>query len=300
MVRMNYKNIKFGKFLKKIRQEKKVTQEDLAYHSFININTISNMENGKVDIDLDKLETISEVLNVDLVEEYLYLLLNDSEKINNIIDNFNSRDRYSGSSQVEEISILTEIENTSRRKFIKQKAKKLKLLFQSIEIKDDINKKKSLIIKALNTSNDFDFVNLDSNNYDIIDYRLLMNYAFYVNNLNVRLKYFKFIEKSSVDNDNLNSILYHNMAVTYYILYKSYLALYYINKSISSNRHNPVSPIMLYQKSLILYDLSLDYKKYVRLTLETSKKINENLFAILLKKYTLKAQDDKNFIISYT
>lgn len=300
MTSINYKNIKFGKFLKKIRQEKKVTQEDLAYRSFININTISNMENGKVDIDLDKLEIISDVLNVDLVEEYLYLLLNDSEKINNIINNLNSRDRYSGSSQSEEISILKEIENTSRRKFIKQKAKKLNLLFQSIEIKDNLNKKKSLLIKALNTDKDFNFVNLGSNNYDIIDYRLLMNYAIYINNLNERLKYFKFIEKSRVDNDNLNSILFHNMAVTYYILYKSYHALYYINKSICSNKHNPVSPIMLYQKSLILYDLSFDYKKYVRLTLETSKKINENLFAILLKKCTLKAQDDKNFIISYT
>ena len=219
----------FGKILKKYRTSRNLTQEDLANLSYINIKTISNMENGKVEINLDKLETISEVLNVDLVEEYLYLLLNDSEKINNIISNLNSRDRYSGSSQGEEISILTEIENTSKRKFIKQKAKKLKLLFQSIEIKDNLNKKKTLLIKALNTDKVFDFVNLGSNNYDIIDYRLLMNYAFYINNLNERLKYFKFIEKSRVDNDNLNSILYHNMAVTYYIMYKSYHALYYIN-----------------------------------------------------------------------
>lgn len=297
---MNDIKITFGKILKKHRKNKNLTQEELADLSYINIKTISNMENGKVDVDLNKLETLSEILNFDLVEEYLYLLLNDSEKINNIINNLNSRDRYSGSSQGEEISILTEIENTSNRKIIKQKAKKLKLLFQSIEIKDNLNKKKTLIIKALNTGKNFDFVNLGSNNYDIIDYRLLMNYAFYINNLNERLNYFKFIEKSRVDNDNLNSILFHNMAVTYYILYKSYHALYYINKSISSNKHNPVSPIMLYQKSLILYDLSLDYKKYVRLTLKTSRQISYKLYYILLEKYILTAQDDKNFIISYT
>lgn len=127
-----------------------------------------------------------------------------------------------------------------------------------------------------------------------------MNYAFCVKNLNERLRFFKFIEQSRVDNDNLNSILYHNMAVTYYILYKSYLALYYINKAISSNKHNPVSPIMLYQKSLILYDLSLDYKKYVRLTLKTSRKSSYKLYYKLLEKYILTAKDDKNFIISYT
>lgn len=258
------------------------------------------MENGQIDIDLDKLESISNVLNVDLVEEYLYLILNDSEQINNIIKNLNSRDRYSGSSQFDEINILTKIENTSNRKIIKQKAKKLNLLFQSIEIKDNMNKKKELIIKALNIDNNFDFVNLSSNAYDIIDYRLLMNYAFCVKNLNERLRFFKFIEQSRVDNDNLNSILYHNMAVTYYILYKSYLALYYINKAISSNKHNPVSPIMLYQKSLILYDLSLDYKKYVRLTLKTSRKSSYKLYYTLLEKYILTAKDDKNFIISYT
>lgn len=293
-------NNKFGKLLKKLRHNSYLTQEELANRSYINIKTISNIENGKVNIDFDELESISDVLNIDLVEEYLYLLLNDSQKINNIINNFNSRDRYSGSSQSDEISILTEIENTSKRKFIKQKAKKLKLLFQSIEIKDDINKKKELIIKALSTTQNFNFVNLSSNSYDIIDYRLLMNYAFCIKNLDERLRIFKFIEKSKVDNDNLNSILYHNMSVTYYILSKSYLALYYVNKSISSNKHNPVSPIMLYQKSLILYDLSLDYKKYVRLTLKTSRQISYKLYYILLEKYILTAQDDKNFIISYT
>ena len=293
-------DIIFGKTLKKYRKNKNLTQEELADLSYINIKTISNMENGQIDIDLDKLESISNVLNVDLVEEYLYLILNDSEQINNIIKNLNSRDRYSGSSQFDEINILTKIENTSNRKIIKQKAKKLNLLFRSIEIKDNMNKKKELIIKALNIDNNFDFVNLSSNAYDIIDYRLLMNYAFCVKNLNERLRFFKFIEQSRVDNDNLNSILYHNMAVTYYILYKSYLALYYINKAISSNKHNPVSPIMLYQKSLILYDLSLDYKKYVRLTLKTSRKSSYKLYYKLLEKYILTAKDDKNFIISYT
>lgn len=297
---MNYINTIFGKTLKEYRKNKNLTQEELADLSYINIKTISNMENGQIDIDLDKLESISNVLNVDLVEEYLYLILNDSEQINNIIKNLNSRDRYSGSSQFNEINILTKIENTSNRKIIKQKAKKLNLLFQSIEIKDNMNKKKELIIKALNIDNNFDFVNLSSNAYDIIDYRLLMNYAFCVKNLNERLRFFKFIEQSRVDNDNLNSILYHNMAVTYYILYKSYLALYYINKAISSNKHNPVSPIMLYQKSLILYDLSLDYKKYVRLTLKTSRKSSYKLYYKLLEKYILTAKDDKNFIISYT
>ena len=296
---MNEKNYKFGKLVKEIRQKNKFTQEDLAHLSLINIRTISNIENGKIDIDLDKLEILSEILSVDLVEEYLYLLLDDSDQVNKIVKNLNTKDRYPGSSQADEIKILTEIESTSQRKIIRLKAQKLRLLFESIEIKDDKNKKKSLIVEALNVGRDFDFKDLSSNTYDIIDYRLLMNYAIYIKDKAERLKILKFIENSRVDDDNLNSILYHNISNTYYTTDKSYLALYYINKSIATNNKNPISPIMLYQKSIILYDLNFPYEKYVKMTLETSKKINSNLYEMLLNKYKAKANDDKNFIISY-
>ena len=298
-VYMNRNNYKFGKLLKDLRQKNNMTQEDLAYRSYINVKTLSNMENGKVDVDLDKLEILSEIFNIDLVEKYLYLLLDDSSQINKLVNNLNSKDRYPGSSQADEIKILTEIESTSQRKIIRLKAQKLRLLFESIEIKDDKNKKKSLIVEALNVGRDFDFKDLSSNTYDIIDYRLLMNYAIYIKDKAERLKILKFIENSRVDDDNLNSILYHNISNTYYTTDKSYLALYYINKSIATNNKNPISPIMVYQKSIILYDLNFPYEKYVKMTLETSKKINSNLYEILLNKYKAKAYDDKNFIISY-
>lgn len=172
-------------------------------------------------------------------------------------------------------------------------------MFQSVEIKDDKNKKKSLIVEALNVGRNFDFNDLAANTYDIIDYRLLMNYAIYIKNKAEMLRILKFIENSRIDDDNLNSILYHNISSTYYTTDKSYLALYYINKSIATNNKNPISPIMLYQKSIILYDLNFPYEKYVKMTLETSKKINSNLYEMLLNNYKAKANDDKNFIISY-
>lgn len=298
-VYMNRNNYKFGKLLKDLRQKNNMTQEELSYRSFINVKTLSNMENGKVDFDLDKLEILSEIFNINLVEKYLYLILDDSSQINKLVKNLNSKDRYPGSIQADEIRILTEIENTSHRKIIRLKAKKLRLLFQSVEIKDDKNKKKSLIVEALNVGRNFDFNDLAANTYDIIDYRLLMNYAIYIKNKAEMLRILKFIENSRIDDDNLNSILYHNISSTYYTTDKSYLALYYINKSIATNNKNPISPIMLYQKSIILYDLNFPYEKYVKMTLETSKKINSNLYEMLLNNYKAKANDDKNFIISY-
>ena len=297
-VYMNRNNYKFGKLLKEIRKNNNISQEKLAELSFINVKTISNMENGKVDIDLDKLEILTEILNVDLVEVYLYLLLDDSQQIDKLIDRLNSRDRYAGSNQTDEIKILTEIENTSNRKIIRDKAKKLKLLFQSIELRNK-DEKKSLIVEALNIGNPFDFTSLHSNTYDIIDYRLLMNYAICLKNKNERLVLLKFIENSKIDNDNLKSILYHNIASTYYTTDKSYLAFFYINKAISANNKNPISPIMLYQKSIILYDLNFAYEKYVKLALETSKKMSDKLYQLLLDKYKAKAHDDKNFKLTY-
>lgn len=296
---MNEKNYKFGKLLREIRQKNKLTQEELAHLSLINIRTLSNMENGKVNIDFDKLEILSEIFNVDLVEVYLYLLLYDSQQIDKLIDKLNSMDRYAGSNQADEIKLLTEIENTSNRKIIRNKAKKLRLLFQSIEL-ENRDEKKSIIVEALNIGKAFDFTTLCSNNYDIIDYRLLMNYALCLDSKDDRITFLKFIENAKIDNDNLKSILYHNMASTYYTLDKSYLALYYINKSLRANNKNPISPIMLYQKSIILYDLKMPYDKYVRITLETSKKISSNLYQIILKKYKAKAHDDKNFVIAFT
>lgn len=298
-VYMNRNNYKFGKLLKDLRQKNNMTQEELSECSFINVKTLSNMENGKVDVDLDKLEILSEIFNVDLVEKYLYLLLDDSGQINKIVKNLNKKDRYPGSSQTDEIKILREIESTSQRKIIRIKAKKLRLLFESVEIKDDKIKKRSLIVEALNVGRAFNFDDLAANTYDIIDYRLLMNYAIYIKNKAEMLRIFKFIENSRIDDDNLNSILYHNISNTYYRLDKSYLALYYINKSIAANNKNPISPIMLYQKSLILYDLNLPYEKYVKMTLEISKKISPDLYKLLLNKYKAKAHDDKNFIITY-
>lgn len=295
---MNEKNYKFGKLLREIRQKNKLTQEELAHLSLINIRTLSNMENGKVNIDFDKLEILSEIFNVDLVEVYLYLLLYDSQQIDKLIDKLNSMDRYAGSNQADEIKILTEIENTSTRKIIKHKARKLRLLFQSIELENN-NEKKSLIVEALNIGKTFDFTSLYSNTYDIIDYRLLMNYAICLKNKNDRLTILKFIENSKIENDNLKSILYHNTSSTYYTLDKSYLSLYYINKAISANNKNPISPIMLYQKSIILYDLNFAYEKYVKLALETSKKMSDKLYQLLLDKYKAKAHDDEIFIITY-
>lgn len=106
---MNRNNYIFRKILKDLRQKNNMTQEDLAYRSFINVKTLSNMENGKVDIDLEKLEILSVIFNIDLVEEYLNIFLEDSKIIDSIIDNLNSMDNVAVFSYADEIETLFQI-----------------------------------------------------------------------------------------------------------------------------------------------------------------------------------------------
>lgn len=288
-------DIIFGKTLKKYRKNKNLTQEELADLSYINIKTISNMENGRVDIDLDKLETLSEVLNVDLVEEYLNIFLEDSKIIDSIIDNLNSKDNVAGFSYADEIETLSQIENNTFRKLIRIKAKKLRLFFENMQIKDDKEKRKAIIVEALNTGKAFDFSNLDSNTYDSLDYRLIMNYTQIMDSYDDKLKLLLFLENLKLNDTNFNSILFHNIAVSYYNLDQSKIALEYINKAINLNSKKRSSPIMLYMKSIILYDLSLEYKEVAQLAIEEAKKTDENLYSLIMKKYKRKSQHQKNF-----
>ncbi len=294
---MKKSSIIFGKIIRYHRLKNRLTQEKLSELSYINIKTISDIENGKYNIDIDKLEIFSNLLKVDLVEEYLNIFLEDSKIIDSIIDNLNSKDNVAGFSYADEIETLFQIENNTFRKLIRIKAKKLRLFFENMQIKDDKEKRKAIIIEALNTGKAFDFSNLDSNTYDSLDCRLIMNYTQIMDSYDDKLKLLLFLENLKLNDTNFNSILFHNIAVSYYNLDQSKIALDYINKAIDLNSKKRSSPIMLYMKSIILYDLSLEYKEVAQLAIEEAKKTDENLYSLIMKKYKRKSQYQKNFEI---
>ena len=294
---MKKSSIIFGEIFRYHRLKNRLTQEKLSELSYINIKTISDIENGKYNIDIDKLEIFSNLLKVDLVEEYLNIFLEDSKIIDSIIDSLNSKDNVAGFSYADEIETLSQIENNTFRKLIRIKAKKLRLFFENMQIKDDKEKRKAIIVEALNTGKTFDFSNLDSNTYDSLDYRLIMNYTQIMDSYDDKLKLLLFLENLKLNDTNFNSILFHNIAVSYYNLDKSRIALEYINKAIDLNSKKRSSPIMLYMKSIILYNLSLEYKEVAQLTIEEAKKTDKNLYSLIMKKYKRKSQYQKNFEI---
>ncbi|WP_276861695.1 helix-turn-helix transcriptional regulator [Anaerococcus tetradius] len=275
----------FGKFLKDIRNKRNLSQERLAELSFINIKTISNMENAKVNFDLDNLDILSSILSVDLIEKYFEIMYEDSSNIENIISSLNSKDRYEGKDQSLEINELIRIKERTSRDVVKIKALKLILFFRSMEVKGNPALRKNLIIKALNAGGKFDFNDLNNNYYDNIDYRILMNYATCLDDIQERLIICKFIEESDVLDNNVRAVLYHNISNIYYILEDNQKALEYINMALAYNSDNPKSAVMLYTKAIILMDDKLPYEDYIKEALDISKKTDPDTYNFILHKF---------------
>lgn len=282
---MNNRKYIFGKFLKDIRNKRNLSQERLAELSFINIKTISNMENAKVNYDLDNLDRLSSILSVDLIEKYFEIIYEDSSSIENIISSLNSKDRYEGKDQSREINELIRIKERTSRDVVKIKASKLIMFFRSMEIKNNPALRKNLIIEALNAGGKFDFNDLNNNYYDNIDYRILMNYAMCLDDQQERLRICKFIEDSEVLDENSRAILYHNVSNIYYVLEDNKKALEYINMALAYNSKNPKSAVMLYTKAIILMDDKLPYEDYIKEALDISKKTDPDTYNFILHKF---------------
>lgn len=282
---MNDRKYIFGKFLKDIRNKRNLSQERLAELSFINIKTISNMENAKVNFDLDNLDRLSSILSVDLIEKYFEIMYEDSSSIENIISSLNSKDRYEGKDQSREINELIKIKERTSRDVVKVKASKLIMFFRSMEIKDNPALRKNLIIEALNAGGKFDFNDLNNNYYDNIDYRILMNYAVCLDDFQERLRICRFIEDSEVLDENARAILYHSISNIYYVLEDNKRALEYINMALANNSKNPKSAVMLYTKAIILMDDKLPYEDYIKEALDISKRTDPDTYNFILHKF---------------
>lgn len=282
---MNNRKHTFGKFLRETRLKRHLSQEKLSELSYINVKTISNMENSKINFDLEKLDILSPILGVDLIEKYFEIIYDDCNNIEDILSSLNKKDRYNGVRQSHEISELEKIRETTRRKVVKLKVDKLILFFKSIEINDNTSLRKDLIIKALNIGGNFDFINLNNNYYDDIDYRILMNYALCLDSYDEKLRIYKFIENSECVDTNIRAILYHNISNLFYILENNKLALDYIDKAIALNSNNPKSAIMLYTKAIILMELDLPYESYIKEALNISKNSDIDSYNFIIQKY---------------
>ena len=95
---------KVSKNLKKIRTEKKITQDALAEKIHVTRQAISNWENDKTKPDIESLEMLAEVLEVDIEElikradelkgEFVIIIEKNSCKEENKLNNLSLEEHY--------------------------------------------------------------------------------------------------------------------------------------------------------------------------------------------------------------
>lgn len=63
------KSTEISSFVKKMRKEFKLTQEDLAIRSGLSLHFIQNLEQGKTSLQMDKVNELLDFFNAELVVE---------------------------------------------------------------------------------------------------------------------------------------------------------------------------------------------------------------------------------------
>ena len=78
-------NEKVGKFIKELREKKKMSQTELASLMYVSRQAISQWENGVHLPDVDKLTPLSKILGVELAELLAGEYIQDQKKQNDVL-----------------------------------------------------------------------------------------------------------------------------------------------------------------------------------------------------------------------
>ena len=99
-------NLKTGKYIQKLRQEKNLTQNDLAKKLFISDKAISKWERGLCAPDISLLEKLAEILDTSVIE------LLRGERLNN--NSINKNDALNTINDIKEITTKSNIKKIDK------------------------------------------------------------------------------------------------------------------------------------------------------------------------------------------
>ena len=186
---------KFGNYLTKIRENKRISQEDLAHLSGISRRSISRIENGLIkEPSIDTLLKLSAVLEFDLVDLYIKDIYQSHYLYRELISSF---DILCGFKSKEEILLLEKkLEILERDSGFKNKDYELALMRLFIK-----NLKTPILISLKEEFEDLTSTRLNKNNLltkdlSFLEARLLLNIC-------NRNKAYKEIEREDILNLSL-------------------------------------------------------------------------------------------------
>ena len=189
---MFYNTKEFGNEIQQLRRSMNLSREDLSDLTYIGIDTLKNIESGKVLPNLETLDIISVALKKDLSELLLQYRVDNPDNFDSIIkkieDKFDAGDIISLKQELPDLKSLLD---TTTNSYIKGNISQLILLIKSSLSREagDLSQAYDLLISALNQGiPDFNMKNYNKFSYSNIELRILLNIAMILNKTNCKNK----------------------------------------------------------------------------------------------------------------
>lgn len=237
---MFYNTKGFGNEIHQLRRSMNLSREALSDLTYIGIDTLKNIESGKVLPNLETLDIISVVLKRDLSQLLLQYRVDNPDNFDSIIkkveDKFDAGDI---SSLKQDLPDLKSLLDTTTNNYIRRNISQFILLIKSSLSKKsgDLTEAYSLLISALSQGiPGFDMENYNKFSYSNIELRILLNIAMILNETKNKDKSLK-IMNFCFENIDINSSLYpkisFNLSYQYHRLDIHEKAFQYANYGIT-------------------------------------------------------------------
>lgn len=238
----------FGKEVCRIRNNLKLTQNDVSKLTKVNTDTLRKIENGKVMPKQETLDLLSTVLKKDLNSVLLKYRLDDYLKFKELKNKIETKLESGYFKHLEEDfyalnNIASENMNTYFLKLIKQ----LSLLVESVILKINHNRYEDCLSKLIDsmkvTTPDFLLSNYSELVYNTMEIRILMNIALTLNKLYSKEKCLELLlfclDSLEPEETELKIKICYNISYTYHRLNSNENVLHYsiegINTCIKNN-----------------------------------------------------------------
>lgn len=292
---MFYNTKEFGNEIQQLRRSMNLSREDLSDLTYIGIDTLKNIESGKVLPNLETLDIISVTLKKDLSKLLLQYRVDNPSNFDSIIKKIEDKfDAGDISSLEQNLPDLKSLLNTTTNNYIKRNLSQLILLIESsLSGKaGDLTRAYNLLISALIQGiPDFDLKNYNKFSYSNIELRILLNIAMILNKIackNNSLEILKFC----FNNIDISSILYpkicFNLSYQYHRLSMHENALEYadhgINYCENTGNFNGINHLY-FRKGIAAFKLGhKNYKEILRKSLYLSEVLGQNSIKELIIK----------------
>lgn len=114
MSMVSYNQVEFGKRLKELRKQNKMTQEVLAEKLMVSVDSISKYENGKIALGHEYLTTICQLFNVSA--DYFYfgieksLIREEDTYMNKVLNMISTKSNFDQKRVYEMMQILFQVQ----------------------------------------------------------------------------------------------------------------------------------------------------------------------------------------------